>query len=85
MKYLLGYSGSNETWWEFLGIFYFQGVCVHACVCVRVCVGWGGVRGGEGWGGGGGVGWSKFSASRRWTPLIFPSMENPATQITMML
>ena len=77
MKYLLGYSGSNETWWEFLGIFYLQGVCVHACVCVCVCVGWGGVGGGEGW--------SKFSASRRWTPLIFPSMENPATQITMML
>ena len=76
MKYLLGYSGSNEIWWEFLGIFYLQGVCVHACVCV--CVG-----GGVGWGGG--EGGSKFSASRRWTPLIFPSMENPATQITMML
>ena len=38
MKYLLGYSGSNETWWEFLGFFYLQGVCVCVRACVRACV-----------------------------------------------
>ena len=42
MKYLLGYSGSNETWWEFLGFFYLQGVCVCVRACVCMCGGGGG-------------------------------------------
>ena len=27
MRFLLDYSGSNETWWELLGYFYLQGMC----------------------------------------------------------